>query len=69
MAEKERPEDVSGIRASYTRVSFIQSVVVGGTTICQLTILDGEEYFQSLIDSYAVVLDKDGCAIFSKDVE
>ena len=74
-AEFKRPEDVTALRASYTKVSVIYSVFVGGTDVCQITALDrkganveGNETAASLLADYGVVLDKDGCAIVPKSL-
>jgi hypothetical protein len=67
-AEFKRPEDVTALRASYTKASFIYSVFVGGTEVCQITALDRKdaqerESAASLLGDYGVVLDEDGCSI------
>ena len=65
-AEFERPEDVTALRASYTKASLIYSVFVGGTDVCQITALDkvgGNEAAANLLTDYGIVLDEDGCSI------
>ena len=65
-AELKRPDDVTALRASYTKASLIYSVFVGGTEVCQITALDkkgGNDEAASLLADYGVVLDEDGCAI------
>jgi hypothetical protein len=70
-AEKERPEDVAGIRISRTTISAIQSWIMGGSEICQLTLLftksdtmSDEE--KTLLESYLASVDEDGCSINNK---
>ena len=74
-AEIQRPDDVTALRASYTKASLIYSVFVGGTEVCQITALDrkganvkGNETAASLLADYGVVLDEDGCAIVPKSL-
>ena len=65
-AEFERPEDITAIRASYTKASLIYSVFVGGTEVCQITALDkvgGNDSAANLLSDYGIVLDEEGCAI------
>ncbi len=74
-AEFDRPEDVTVLRASYTKVSAIYSIFVGGTEVCQITALDrkganveGNETAAQILADYSVVLDQDGCAILPRNL-
>lgn len=63
-AERERPEDTSLIRASWTKASLFVQWFTGGTTVCQLTALqDGDPAFEGVIDNYAVILTANGCVV------
>jgi hypothetical protein len=71
-AEFKRPEDVTALRASYTKASFVYSVFLGGTEVCQITALDRKDSgtngqtAASLLADYGVFLDEDGCSIIPK---
>lgn len=74
-AEFERPEDITVLRASYTKVSAIHAIFVGGTEVCQITALDrkganvqGKRTAAQLLADYSVVLDQDGCAILPRSL-
>jgi len=59
-AEKDRAEDISLIRGSYTVVSSVAKILTGGTVVCQMTVLDEDG---ELLERHTMYLDETGCRI------
>lgn len=62
MAERQREEDTSLIRLSYTKAKGIWSYVTGDTQVCQVTVVQ-ETRVQ--MDKYNVSITRDGCSVVS----